>query len=70
MTVNEVITLRMNILGGMDTYIREVIGDDDCTDIWNVKGIPDGADEVDFMEIANDDSEWSRICYVFGTLLE
>ena len=69
MNSNEVMTLRMNILGGFDNYIRNVIGDDDITDAWNIEGIPDGADEIDFMEIAENDAEWARICSVFGGLI-
>ena len=70
MITNEIRTLRMNLLGEMDTYIREAIGDDYVTDAWNILGIPDEASEADYIEIAEDDHEWARICVYFGNLIE
>lgn len=67
--MDEMMIIRMNLLGGMDAYIRNVIGDDDITERWDMFGVPDGADEVDVMEIAEDESEWARICQFFGGLL-
>lgn len=67
--MDEMIIIRMNMLGGMDAYIRNVIGDDDITDRWDMFGVPDGADEVDVMEIAEDEHEWARICSYFGTIV-
>lgn len=52
MTDNEVKVLKANILGGMDTYIREVIGDDEITDIWNSYGVADEATEEELIEEA------------------
>lgn len=52
MTDNEIRVLKANILGGMDTYIREVVGDDDVTEWWNTYGVPDEATEADLMECA------------------
>lgn len=66
---DEMIILRTNILGGMDAYIRDVIGDDDITEKWDAYGVPDGADEEEVMEIAEDDAEWARICGVFGSIV-
>lgn len=66
---DEMIILRANILGGMDAYIRDVIGDDDITEKWDAYGVPDGAEEEEIMEIAEDESEWARICQFFGGLL-
>ena len=34
MTKNEVQVLRANILGGMDTYMREVVDDEDDGWFW------------------------------------
>lgn len=64
---DEMIILRANILGGMNAYIRDVIGDDDITERWDMFGVPDGADEEEIMEIAEDESEWIRICAYFGS---
>ena len=52
MTDNEIRVLKANILGGMDTYIREVVGDDDVTEWWNIWGVPDEATETDLMNCA------------------
>lgn len=67
---DEMIILRANILGGFDAYIRDVIGDDDITDRWDMFGVPDGADEEEIMEIAEDEHEWARICGYFGTIVQ
>lgn len=67
--MDEMMIIRCNMLGGMNAYIRNVIGDDDITDRWDMFGVPDGADEVDVMEIAEDDHEWARICAYFGTIV-
>ena len=70
MTREEMIILRMNMLGGMDAYIREVIGDDCTTAKWDMCGVPDGADEEEIMEIAEDEHEWARICTYFGSIVK
>lgn len=67
--MDEKIIIRMNMLGGMDAYIRNIIGDDEITDRWDMFGVPDGADEPMVMEIAEDDHEWARICSYFGTIV-
>ena len=61
--------LKANLLGGMDSYIRDVIGDDDITERWLMFGIPDGCDEEELMEIAEDDSEFLRICNLWNNLI-
>ena len=68
--MNDVILLKMNLLGGMDTYVREVIGDDDITDVWNMYGVPDECDEDTLREIAEDDSKFTRICILMGKLVK
>lgn len=69
MNKDEMMILRCNMLGGMDTYVREIIGDDDITERWDMFGVPDGADKVDVMEIAEDEHEWARICAYFGNIV-
>ena len=61
--------LKMNILGGMDTYIREVIGDEDLIDEWNMYGVPGEATEDDLASIATNEAEWRRICVKFGQIV-
>ena len=50
--------LRANILGGMNAYVLDVIGDELGTEIWFQCGVPDGADEEMLMEIAEDEKEF------------
>jgi len=69
MSKNEENVLRANILGGMNSYILEVIGDDDITDRWLMFGIPDGCDEEELMEIAEDESEFLRISNLWNNLI-
>lgn len=67
---DEMIILRANILGGMDAYIRDVIGDDYITERWNTFSVPDGADEEELTEIAENGAEFARICAYFGKLID
>ena len=69
MTKSEFLTLRMNLLGGMNDYILNVIGDDEITEQWFTYGIPDECDEDMLMKIAEDDKQWNAICYLFGNIV-
>lgn len=69
MMVSEFYTLRCNLLGGMNDYIVNVIGDDVVTDIWNERGIEDGVDEDILLDYAKDDEAFKQICYLFGNLV-
>lgn len=61
--------LKMNILGGMDSYIREVIGNDDITDRWLEYGLPDECDEDTLREIAEDEDSFINICNYWNNLI-
>ena len=63
------VVLRANILGGMNEYILKCIGDENIHMTWLTGGIPDGADEDEIMEIAEDKAEFERIAYLFGNLV-
>ena len=67
---NEIIVLKANLLGGMNDYILNEIGDEEIFDTWFALGVPDGADEDELISIAQDDAEFRRICGVFGSLIE
>ena len=58
-TRDEMITLRMNILGGMNSYLLDNIDDDEylISDWWAV-GVPDGATEDDLRTMAEDEELW------------
>ena len=65
-TMSDLQILRMNILGGMNEYVRE-LGDEDLWEIW-IEVFPDECDEDELAEIAGDDSIWlscvERFAYV------
>lgn len=48
--------LRMNILGGMNEYVRE-LGDEVLWNAW-IFTFPDECDEEELAEIAGDDELW------------
>ena len=57
--MKEITRYRIDFLKQMDTYVREVIGDDDITiDIWFAGGVPDGYNEQDLIDIAKDNVLW------------
>lgn len=68
MSEKELIVLRANILGGMDTYIRETVQEEAHFEYWLEMGIPDEATEEILMEIAKDKTEFARIARVFGAV--
>ena len=68
MTKNEENVLRANLLGGMDTYVRES-GDEDKIDYWLREGVPDDSTEEDLMEIAEDENIFAYICEVFSHIV-
>lgn len=59
--MNNSIILRANILGGLNSYIIDEIGNDDVTDLWLTNGVPDEATEDDLMEIAADEKQFAEI---------
>ena len=69
MTENEKKVLKMNLLGGMYDYMMNVVQDEDLQEEWLFLGVPDGADEEDLKEIAEDAQEFARIVLLFGLLV-
>ena len=69
MMKTDFLMLRANLLGGMNDYILNVIGDDNITEAWQTRAIPDECSEDELMEIADDDELWNGICYLFGYLI-
>lgn len=69
MRMTELTLLKMNLLGGMDSYIRE-LGDEDIWEAWIANGVPDGATEDDLRFIAEDDELWRDTCELFGRLIK
>jgi hypothetical protein len=56
---NEMLTLRMNILGGMNAYILDNVTDEEIViDDWWANGVPDMPTEDDLRTIAEDEGLW------------
>jgi hypothetical protein len=66
-TTQEMKVLKMNILGGMNSYILEK-GDEDVMADWFQYGLPDNCTEEDLAEIVDDEELWCDICGLFGRL--
>ena len=64
--MSELHILRMNILGGMNEYVRE-LGDEELWELW-IEIFPDECDEDELAEIAEIDTLWldciNRFAYV------
>lgn len=69
MRMTKLTLLKMNLLGGMDSYIRE-LGDEDIWEVWIAYGVPDEATENDLRFIAEDDESWQGTCELFGRLIK
>jgi hypothetical protein len=65
---NEMLVTKANILGGMNAYVLEEIGDEDWFDYWWTYGVPDGATEDDLMEIAKNDELWIECIETFAKI--
>ena len=64
--MNEMTILKMNLLGGMNSYL-EAIGDEYCLTRWYLT-FPDCADEDDLREIVEDEELWRECCGLFGDI--
>ena len=61
--MNETIMLRANIMGGMNEYIKD-LGDEVIWMKW-IMVFPDGCDEDELMEMAEDEETYLEVveCY-------
>ncbi len=66
---NEKIYLRKILLDTMDTYVRNVIGDEEAIDAWLTLGVPDESDDDMLTSIAEDTDDFIRITRIFGDIL-
>ena len=61
------VSYKVDLLKAMDNYVRNVWGDDEeTTEIWFSRGVPDGADYDDFEEIATDRLLFNHTLNIFG----
>lgn len=67
---NEMITLRMNILGGMNAYILDNVDNEEVIyGDWFSLGVPDEATEEDLRTIAEDNQLWLDAVQSFARCL-
>lgn len=66
--MKDMIQLRANILGGMNSYILDICDKDDI-DYWNFY-VPNKITEEELIEIAKDERKFNNISYAFGKFLK
>lgn len=66
---------RIEFLKQFDSYIRNIIGDDEITEHWLMYGLPDECDEADLKDHAVDEELWlgcvncfAHCCRVAGVI--
>lgn len=64
-----IIEIRKDTLKKMDSYVRNVVGDEEETEFWLQMGVPDNANEEDYEFIAEDEEEYNRCCRVFSAIV-
>ena len=71
MTVSreEFTNIRMNLLKDMDRMVRMTAQTYTTLDMWLMCGVPDGADDIDFKEIAEDDELWLECVNTFAKVM-
>ena len=74
-TRKEIVEHRIYLVKEMDKFIKNRVGDESIIDCWLMCGVSDGADEIDYREIAEDDELWldvvkefNRCCTLAGIL--
>lgn len=67
MTVEELKTLKMNLLGGMNSFILAT-GTPVTIKTWQSKVLPKNCTEQDLERIADDIWLWEQACSTFGGL--
>lgn len=69
MNEDEKKVLKMNLLGGMHSFVMSCINDENLQDEWLTNGVPDEPDEDILESIAEDVEEFAEIAHLFGKLV-
>ena len=64
-TRNELIKLRKKFLVDFDNFIRNKIEDEEILMSWLMCGLPDGWNEYDLIDIAEDEELWNDVVECF-----
>ena len=65
-TRKEIVEHRIYLVKEMDKFVKNRIGDERIIGCWLMCGVPDGADEIDYREIAEEDELWFDVVREFG----
>lgn len=65
-TRKEIVNHRIYLVREMDKFVKNRIDDESIIDCWLMYGVPDGADEIDYREIAEDDELWLDVVKEFN----
>ena len=68
MTRNELEVLRMNLVGGMNEYVK-CMNDENAYMAW-IMIVPDEATEEDLQDIAEDDEMFQEVVELFNKLIK
>lgn len=68
MTRNELEVLRMNLVGGMNEYVK-CMNDENAYMAW-IMIVPDEATEEDLQDIADDDEIFQEVVELFNKLIK
>lgn len=71
MTVSreEFYNTRARLLKDMDKAVRDTVQTIEVFYMWLMCGVPDGADDIDFREIAEDDELWLECVNTFAKVM-
>lgn len=67
--MDEIKTLRMNIMGGMNAYVIETIKDENILYFWWTHGLPKEVTEEMLIKCAEDDYIWLDVVRAFSDVL-
>ena len=62
----QLLTLRMNLLGGMNEFVKTSISSEFYIDLWQDDCIPAEATEEDLEAIASDNENFADCVHTFG----
>lgn len=69
MTKQDLLVLRMNLVGGMNEYIKCLNDETAYYNYW-IELVPDEATEDDLQDIAESDELFNETCELFGKLIK
>lgn len=67
-TRDELVAIRTQLVKDMDKYLRARVNDENVFELWLMCAVPDGADEQDFIDIAEDNDLWLDTVRTFAKM--